>query len=338
MLRIFFTGDDVVRTRIAPAPDPLWELVMSLHMLRPQPGDLLFRDWRRTTVAAIRQAALGEPLRLLLALTPPIGYFPDFLNPSAAIDGLDHGLEAIRSTPKATLDHDLRRLGESPANPLPASVARLAAGEPRMLAQLTDVMRDCYRLAIGPHKRAVESAVERDRRVRTNALATGGVEGLLASFRPMMMWSSGELRLPGHRDQELHLNGRGLLLIPSYFCLTGPVTMFDPSLPPVVVYPVVKQPDALPTGPSPLAEALGALIGATRAAVLEAIAARPATTTDLARRVGISPSTASEHTTVLRHAGLVTSHRDRNRVLHHATALGVALLDAEPAGVARAVS
>ncbi|MCC8245023.1 hypothetical protein [Saccharothrix luteola] len=55
MLRIHFTRDDVARTRIAPVPDPLWELVMGLHLLRPQPGDLLFRDWRRTAAAAIRR-------------------------------------------------------------------------------------------------------------------------------------------------------------------------------------------------------------------------------------------------------------------------------------------
>ena len=326
MLRIYFSSDDVARTRLAPAADPLWELVMSMHMLRPQPGDLLFRRWRQTAGAAIRRAALGERLRLLLALTPPIGYFPDFLNPNKAIQGLEHGLEAIRSTPKATLGHDLRRLAQS--QPLPKSARGLANGESRTLVELTDTMRTCYNLAIAPYRRTIDSAVERDRRIRTSALAANGVEGLLASLHSIMRWTSGELRIPAHRDQELHLNGRGLLLIPSYFCLTGPVTMFDPALPPVVVYPVAKQPDALPTG-QPGSGALGALIGTTRAAVLEAIAVLPTTTTDLARRVGIGPSTASEHTTVLRQAGLITSYRDRNRMLHRPTQLGLALFDAE---------
>lgn len=174
------------------------------------------------------------------------------------------------------------------------------------------------------------AAVDRDRRVRTRALADGGVESLLASLRPMMSWSSGELRIPVHRDQELHLNGRGLLLIPSYFCLTGPVTMFDPTLPPVLVYSVPKQPDALITHTRPTGGALAALIGATRAMVLEATQDHPTTTTDIARHIGISTGTASEHTTVLRQAGLITSHRERNRMLHQATALGLALLGSDP--------
>jgi DNA-binding transcriptional ArsR family regulator len=325
MLRIYFTSDDVARTRIAPAPDPLWELVMGLQMLRPQRGDLLFHRWRHTASATIRRADLGERLRLLLALSPSIGYFPDFLNPSAAIDGLEQGLEAIRSTPKTVLDRDLRHLAQS--QPLPAGAARLAAGEPRGLTELTDTMRTCYQLIITPHRRTVDAAVERDRRIRTAAMATGGVQGLLGSLHPMMHWSSGELRIPAHRDQELHLGGRGLLLIPSYFCLTGPITMFDPTLPPVVVYPVPKQPDALTAGDASIPGALAALIGSTRAAVLDAIAAQPRTTTELARRVGTGLSTASEHATILRQAGLVTSHRERNRVVHHATALGLAILN-----------
>lgn len=324
MLRIYFSTEDVARTRLAPGPDPLWELVMSVHMLRHQPGDLLFAQWRQTAGPAVRRAGLGDRLRLLLALTPTVGYFPDFLNPSAAAHGLQHGLEAIRSTPKSALAHDIRQLARSRA--LPDGIQHLANGQPAMLTELTDTMQTCYHLTVAPYRRTVETAVERDRQYRARALADGGVEGLLASFRPTMQWDAGELRIPSHRDQELHLGGRGLLFIPSYFCLNGPITMFDPSLPPVMVYSVAKQVDTLAVAPG----ALGALIGVTRAVVLEAICGRPMTTTDLARRLGISASTASEHTTVLRRAGLVTSYRDGNRVVHHPTTLGLALLEFRP--------
>jgi DNA-binding transcriptional ArsR family regulator len=50
-------------------------------------------------------------------------------------------------------------------------------------------------------------------------------------------------------------------------------------------------------------------------------------TTDLARRVGVSPAAASQHATVLRNAGLVMRQRDRNTVLHTLTALGRAVLN-----------
>ena len=134
---------------------------------------------------------------------------------------------------------------------------------------------------------------------------------------------------PGQRIgfEELHLDGRGLLLIPSYFIVNKPLTMFDPALPPVLVYPVQRPPDALPVRDTAKPQALGALIGPTRAAVLQAIGTNPRTTEELARRAGISAASASEHSGVLRRSGLVESDRDRNRMRHRLTALGLALLD-----------
>lgn len=74
---------------------------------------------------------------------------------------------------------------------------------------------------------------------------------------------------------------------------------------------------------------LAALLGQTRAAVLaEITAVSSINTTDLARRLLISPSRASEHATVLRGAGLITSHRHRNNVVHGPTPLGLDLVSA----------
>lgn len=49
-------------------------------------------------------------------------------------------------------------------------------------------------------------------------------------------------------------------------------------------------------------------------------------TTELARRLSISNATVSHHTTVLRNAHLVSSHRDGKTVVHTATSLGIGLL------------
>ncbi|MFJ9539222.1 ArsR family transcriptional regulator [Streptomyces sp. NPDC101225] len=59
------------------------------------------------------------------------------------------------------------------------------------------------------------------------------------------------------------------------------------------------------------------------------------TTTALAAALRLAPSTASRHAAVLREAGLVATRRAGNRVLHHRTILGRALLDrANPAAAA----
>ena len=124
-------------------------------------------------------------------------------------------------------------------------------------------------------------------------------------------------------DQEMRLDGRGLLLVPSYFCWRYPVTLADPDLPPVLVYPAerAQRPAAAPSDH----RALAALLGGTRAAALAAIG-DGCSTTELARRIGISAAAASQHATVLRNAGLIASHRQRNTMLHSVTSLGASVL------------
>ncbi|GAA3104618.1 ArsR/SmtB family transcription factor [Kribbella aluminosa] len=53
-------------------------------------------------------------------------------------------------------------------------------------------------------------------------------------------------------------------------------------------------------------DALADLLGRTRAAVLRSLT-HSATTTQLARRVGISLASTSDHTRILRAAGLITT-------------------------------
>ena len=323
MLRIYFTGEDIARTRIAHKLDPLWELVLATHVLRDR-GDPVFAPWRAEAAQRLRSANLGARLNLMLSMMPPRGYFPDFLNPVEALHGLDEGLEAIRTTTRTTLSRDLARLADS--HRLPEQARAMTSG-PRPLIELTATMQTCYHLLISPHQQRMEAVLEQDRRDRMDAMADRGVLGLLDSLRPVAQWSEGELLIPGHRDQELYLNGRGLLLVPAYFCRDTPITMFDPDLTPVLVYPVMRQP-SFPTCAEPVV--LAALIGATRAAVLMSIGAHAAAecNTTLAQELGISMASVSEHTAILRSAGLIASHRDKNRILHRLTALGRSILTA----------
>ncbi|MEO5878471.1 MAG: winged helix-turn-helix domain-containing protein, partial [Streptosporangiaceae bacterium] len=72
-------------------------------------------------------------------------------------------------------------------------------------------------------------------------------------------------------------------------------------------------------------DALARLLGATRAELLAALS-DPASTTSLARRHGLSPSTVSAHLTVLRDTGLIVAQRHKRQVLYERTPLGEALL------------
>jgi len=325
VLRIHFSRDDVARTRVAPGADPVWELILSLHFFqarRPQ-RDPLLAGWRREVVAGLRHSGDGESVRLLFALNPPQGYFPDFLTPFESRAGLLPGLDAIRSTPTANLRRDLTLLAAGTR--LPSSASALARGDSGTLHRLTESMEAYRALAIAPYWSRIESAVEADRGQRGRAMLADGADGLLASLRPAMRWDGQVLEVrhyPASRD--LYLDGRGLLLVPAFFCARTPVTLVDPDLPPVLVYPVDRL-GGLEQPSEPDRPALAALLGRTRARVLEVVDGG-CSTGEIARRLDISAAAASQHTAVLRNASLLVSRRDGNTVLHTLTPLGRAML------------
>ncbi|MEU1678863.1 winged helix-turn-helix domain-containing protein [Micromonospora zamorensis] len=332
MLKIHFSGEDILRTRLAPAADPIWELVLSLHVLQGRNRDPLTANWRRAVSQALRQDVASEQLRLLFALNPPRGYFPDFLTPYDSVDGFEAGLDALRRTPTELLHRDLSVLAAE--TQLPSSAAALARGEVAVLHHLAESMEQYRSLAINPYWSRIQAAVAADRARRARALLDGGVEGLLTSLRPAMRWEDRVLEVRHYpHSREMHLDGRGLLLVPSFFCASTPVALLDPALPPVLVYPVDRlgglapadRVAAIPSGAP--RDSLAALLGRTRAAVLQATD-EGSTTGEVARQLNISPAAASQHATVLRNAGLLVSHRERNSVLHTLTPLGRAMLDA----------
>ncbi|GGR12736.1 hypothetical protein GCM10010168_33110 [Actinoplanes ianthinogenes] len=89
-LRIHFTAADLSRTRLAPGPDPLWEIVSSLHRLQTtarHPSYPSYAGWRHRIRPALRQHGLGPLIRdRLLPIAPLRSYFPDFLTPGPVGD------------------------------------------------------------------------------------------------------------------------------------------------------------------------------------------------------------------------------------------------------------
>jgi hypothetical protein len=324
MLRIYFTGEDLAKVRLASKPDPLWETVLTLFRFRfhPNATPLDLHRWRREAIGQSQRSTLD----LLMALTPG-GYYPDFLTPFEGTMGLEAGLDAVMSTGTERLSREIGRL-ERPNYRLPESVKLLGRGDGETVKQLGNALRDHHRTAVAPYWDRVLAHVEADRAMRSRAWLEGGCEGLLNSYRPVMRWQFPVLEVDFPVEQDLHLEGRGLLLVPSYFSNGMPDTLFDRSLSPVLVYPVehdlglAAQCDAQDGG-----ESLAALIGSTRAWVLGAIE-DGCTTSELARRVGVNTSSISQHTTVLREARLIRTTRIGKSVLHTLTPLGESLLGA----------
>jgi DNA-binding transcriptional ArsR family regulator len=176
-----------------------------------------------------------------------------------------------------------------------------------------------------PH---IQARIEADRSVRGRAMLDGGADRLLATLPPTMRWREPVLEVDYPVDRDLHLNGRGLLLQPSFFCRRTPVSLQDTALMPVLVYPVEHAvPRQRSAAADPLPQSLGRLVGRTRSAILEGVdGGGGCTTSELARRVDVSLASASQHASVLREAGLLVTLRNGNAVLHSLTPLGAALL------------
>lgn len=189
---------------------------------------------------------------------------------------------------------------------------------------------------LAPYWPQVSAGLAADRALRARQMLHGGVERLLNGlYPPRIRWRPPvlEVDLLSGIEGDVHLQGRGLLLIPSVFATQAPLVDPDAEPQPVLTYPAHYDPATGPllvarpvtdTAPAPVA----ALLGRTRAAVLHTIAQRPGCTTgELAGALHITASGASQHATVLREAGLITTLRDRNTALHTATPTALALLE-----------
>lgn len=319
MLRIQFTPDDMMRVRVTDVMDPMWEVVGSVQMLQLDQGRRppIFEPWIRRSRSRLRHRATRSATEVLATVAPLNDYFPDFLTPDQPSTGLDRDLETVLSTPKHRLREELGQLTTSAP-----WVKQLAAGHPASLHRFGDVVRRYFQTMIEPDRAAIEGVLAANRTNVLRRMMVGGTEAVLDDLGPSMRWRSPYLECRYPIDRTVRLGGRGLLLVPSYFCCRMPVMLADESLSPVLVYPV-DHPETEVGG-----RGIAELIGSTRAAVLSSVL-DGASTSDVAGRVGISLATASHHTSVLRGAGLITSTRRANRVIHAPSSLGLAMLDGE---------
>jgi DNA-binding transcriptional ArsR family regulator len=317
MLKIHFTTDDVARVRVLDRPDPMWETVLSLHLLQSGAGAETFGGWRDRT-----RKRLARSTGLLAALAPPKGYTADFLTPQVGYGDLDTSIDLLLSTPRHRLREDLGELAGE--HPLPSWAGALAQGDREMLDHLELAVRHHHTTALEPGWRAIDTAVRADSRIRGRALLSGGVDRLLSTLHRSVRWRAPVLEVAYPIDQDLYLDGRGLVLLPSFFCWQTPITVKDPTMTPVLVYPVERQ---LGWDHPAQARSLANLLGRTRASVLTTIADSPHLTTgELASKLGISPAGASQHATVLREAGLISTRREGGAALHTLATTGFALL------------
>lgn len=291
MLRIHFSVEDLARVRMVADLGPVAESVFGLDLFRRQ--SKLTSQWRKDVRLRLGQR-LANVTRLIHE-NPPITNLMWLIEQPMGEGHTPWRMDPVRQQISAT------------------------------------VFEFCQ-AAILPYWRQARSRLEAQRDIRAAVAIDKGVESLLMSLHPAAHWKPPVLEVASEVDRDVHLGGRGLLLSPALFLDDRVCVLIEAKRDlgqPVLAFPVrFPSIDDRFTGPEneTLDEhALGALVGHTRAAALQALA-DSCTTGELSDRLGISLAGASKHATVLREAGLVTTARHRNTALHTLTPLGIALL------------
>ncbi|MFE3249188.1 ArsR/SmtB family transcription factor [Streptomyces sp. NPDC059209] len=327
MLRIHFTGEDLARTRVAATIGAAAETYYSLELLRGPRDDTRFGSWR--SAVAGRMSADTRPLTSLLPLRGP-GL--DLLALMGEAPSLEHAVDNLLHVPVSQLRREFEGVEFRPGH-LPWA-RRVAEGDREARRELAEAVRACHRLAVEPYWHTGRTDLVALSSRCAGLVLEGGVDLLLRSLcPPLVRWRPPVLEAPYPRRTEVHLRGRGLIITPTVFSPRAVSLLWDPhdaAQPPRLTVPALREPlaGAVEAGPdtSP-GRNVEALLGRTRAAALR-ITAEGATTTEMARRLDVSAAAASQHATVLRHAGLISTSRRGRAVLHVVTPLGLALLRA----------
>jgi DNA-binding transcriptional ArsR family regulator len=289
-LRIHFTVADLAQLTMISTLGPVAESVFALKQFG-RPGGATFLGWQK----GVRER-LGTRV--------------------AEVERLAGGYET----------HDLLTLLR-----LHSGGHRETGGDERARQRAQAAVFQFCQAAVLPHWRQMRGHLASVRDACGRISIANGMHAALDNLHPRLNWSPPVLEVPGEPDRDVYLNGRGLVLCPSLFLASKACMLledFQEIGVPVLVFSVpldaVTATEFWGTGGGD-EQALSALVGHTRAAVLETLS-DSCTTGELAQRLNISLAGASKHAKVLRKAGLITTARQRNTALHSLTPLGVALL------------
>ncbi|MFJ8013365.1 DUF5937 family protein [Streptomyces sp. NPDC096339] len=307
------------------AVSPMWEVGPSFRLLASGSAHPVHRPWIEQVRP--RVAAAGLDRGLLAELIPPSGYVPDFLNPSPTgpAPTLAEELAGILAAPDARVRRDLDRLREEQGCLGPR--LRGLYAEPQARRQrIVEEIETYWELALAPYWARIRAVLDADVFHRARQVAEQGPGRLLDGLHPSLSWDDNALRL-AWRQRELSRKaaGAGLVLIPSVFTARGPFTRVTPPEPPQLAYPARGIGALWEPRTATRTEAVAAVLGRSRTRLLAELET-PASTTELARRTGLSPSGVSQYLTALRDAGLVSAHRAGRSVLYARTSVAESLL------------
>lgn len=318
MIRLVFAERPSVRFAFS----PIWEVLASARALRG--GDrIVFPPERIREAESILSGRDMAPLWAVV--DPRSGYLPGFLAPAPKrpFQDLEDDLSAIRSTSPDRVRQELA---------LAAEHAKVSAGRLRewahrpseFLGAVSEAIRGYWEGILEPDWARHNQVLEGEVVARGRELALHGAEKVLDALGPGVSWEGGCVRVDCGTLDTVETVQDDLILVPSVS--TWPkvfVGASDATLD-VVYYPA-RGAARLLLESDTSAGTLSDLIGETRAAIALNLS-ESATTTELADRLALAPSTVSEHLGRLTAAGLATRNRIGRRVYYQLSPRGVELV------------
>jgi DNA-binding transcriptional ArsR family regulator len=318
---------DLAGTRFAASP--LSETVRAVLLLGNPGRARVNRPWLDWAREQLAQAPLQMP-RLWPLLNNGLDFYPEFLTPAPAGQrpSIEDELARLRATPGDAVRASLRRVLRD--GPWPQSATALDENPSGGLRLIAAELGAFHQRLIAPHWERIRAVLDADIAYRTGRLAGGGARALFADLHPQLTWADGLLSIDDVREQviRVQLGPDGIVLIPSVFnwplvspalATSSQTTLLYPARGVATVWQALSG-----RRPSQLA-ATEELIGVTRARLLDTLRS-PATTSALARQLGVTPGAVSQHLAALYRARLLTRQRSGRAVLYQTSDLGLALL------------
>lgn len=328
MITVPMSATDIRCTRFAFSP--LAEVAESLHMIASGSVAVLHRRW----FAAVRDGLRRLDMPLLRAVVPARPFIADFLFTGATDSSttIEDQMQLVAEMPTSELRRELEGVWRN--EPIPDAALKVlndATGGPRRLA---DALWQYWSTAMDPHWPSMRAVLEEDVAFRASELTKGGLGAMLAELHPTVRLVGDVLHIDKRVSHQEDLAGAGLVLVPSVFVWPNAIFATSaPGRPCSLTYAARGVGNVWTQGQRSTScdDPLGALLGRSRAAILDCLAL-PMSTTELALKLGQSPPSISQHLAVLRRSGLATSWRSGRRVLYHRTPLADSIIDANTPG------
>jgi DNA-binding transcriptional ArsR family regulator len=330
VIKLVLRHSDVALIRFTHSP--VHELVGSIMTLNDRRRQLMHRRW----IAWAQPRICQQPLDMLTAITPAGKYIPDFITPipdspindSRPAD-LGEGLDRILATDPAQVRDELDHMVEMNEHltALPPAARDLYEDPERNLPRLVDEMLVYWRLVVEPVWDRLFALCADDVGYRMQQVADGGIERVLNSVSGQVSYHDDVITVDKRYECRHDLTGAGLMMMPCVFVWPNTTVACCHSVRACITYPPRGLGLAWEERDETTSDALGALVGRTRALMLDALSL-PMTTTHLAEKLGLSPAAVSQHLQVLKGAALVTSRRHGRLVLYQRTGAATVLIEA----------